>query len=340
MKVILKMFFLSLIVLSLTFSACHNTNNPNSKVDTSAQVLRVHVPSFNADSAYNWVAKQVSFGPRIPGTAAQDRCANWIVSKLKNYTSSVIEQNAQVKIYNGKMMPCHNIIASFNPQVQKRILLLAHWDTRPWSDEDSLHPRQPFDGADDGGSGVAVLLELAEQFSKQAPAVGIDLLFVDVEDYGTPSFEKSGADDDATYCLGTQYWAQHPQTPDYRAYYGILLDMVGARGATFMEEGSSMNYAPSIVKKVWDAANNLGYSSNFLYQNAPGAIVDDHTFVNQMNGTPTIDIIYLTPNTKSGFAPHWHTQEDNMKIIDKSTLKAVGQTLLQVLYTEPGNVNS
>jgi glutaminyl-peptide cyclotransferase len=340
MKTISKVFFFILIAVSFTFTACRNSNSSSSIVDTTSQVLKVHVPSFDADSTYDWIAKQVSFGPRIPGTPAQDKCANWIISKLKNYTGNVIEQNVQVKIYNGKMIPCHNIIASFNPQVQKRILLLTHWDTRPWSDEDSAHPRQPFDGADDGGSGVAVLLELAAQFSKQVPAVGIDLLFVDVEDYGTPSFENPGANSDATYCLGTQYWAQHTQTPNYRAYYGILLDMVGARGATFLQEGSSMNYAPSIVKKVWDAANNIGYSSNFLYQNAPGGIVDDHTFVNQMNGTPTIDIIYLTPNTKSGFAPHWHTQNDNMKIIDKSTLKAVGQTLLQVLYTEPANVSS
>src|SRR5580698_6408519 len=147
MKTTSKVFFFILIAVSFTFTACRNSNNYTSTVDTTSEVLKVHVPSFDADSTYNWIAKQVSFGPRIPGTPAQDKCANWIISKLKNYTADVIEQNAQVKIYNGKMMPCHNIIASFNPQVQKRILLLTYWDTRPRSDEDSAHPRQSFDGA-------------------------------------------------------------------------------------------------------------------------------------------------------------------------------------------------
>jgi len=326
--------------ITLIISQCKSKTNPpqQTAIDTSgkenAATKLVAAPDFNPDSAFAFVAKQVSFGPRIPGTPPQQKCADWISSKLKSYSSNVIVQDLKVDLWNNQSVPCKNIIASFNPYQKKRILLCAHWDTRPWSDRDSLNPKKPFDGADDGGSGVAVLIEIARQMSKQLPQVGVDLLFLDVEDYGPPSWDpKSNNEEVNGYCLGTQQWASTPHVPNYRAYYGILLDMVGAKNATFVQEGTSLQYAPSIVDKVWSTASALGYSNYFVYEKMPG-IIDDHVFINRINATPTIDIINMDPKSKTGFAKHWHTQQDNMNIIDKNTLKAVGQTLMQVVYSE------
>jgi hypothetical protein len=309
-----------------------NTTTTPKKQET--QIVNTVTPDFNADSAFMFVARQVAFGPRIPGTPAQLQCAQWLEAKLKSYTPAVVLQDVKVTLYNGKQVPCKNLIASFNPESQKRILLCAHWDTRPWSDQDSLHEKSAFDGADDGGSGVAVLLEMARLLSTQKVGTGIDIAFFDVEDYGPPYWESGIANDrPEQYCIGTQHWANHPHVKDYRAYYGILLDMVGAKNATFPQEGLSLRYAPSVVKNVWDVANGLGYGNYFVYTKA-NAITDDHAFVNSINGTPCIDIINMTSR---GFAKHWHTQQDNMSIIDKATLKAVGQTLLQVIFNEsPG----
>jgi hypothetical protein len=303
--------------------------NPKSINNTRSAVI----PDFNADSAYVLIEKQVSFGPRIPATPAQEKCAAWLNEKLKSYTPNVVFQDVSVSLYDGREVPCKNIIGSFNPEQAKRVLLFAHWDTRPWSDRDSLNSKKTFDGADDGGSGVAVLLEIARNLSIEKPAIGIDIAFFDVEDYGPPSWEKQEQDDATQYAIGTQHWADHPHAENYRAYYGILLDMVGAKGATFPQEGTSLQYAPSIVKKVWDAANSLGYGTYFTYEKT-NPITDDHVFVNRQNGTPSIDIVNLNKNSRTGFADHWHSQKDNMSIIDKNTLKAVGQTLLQVIYSE------
>lgn len=295
----------------------------------------VFVPDFNPDSAYVFIAKQVDFGPRIPGTASQTKCAEWLVAKLKSFTSSVNVQDLEVELWNHQSVPCKNIIASFNPNQKKRILLCAHWDTRPWSDRDSSNPKKAFEGADDGGSGVGVLLEIARHLSTQPTQVGIDIVFFDVEDYGPPTWDPQSKNQEISgFCLGSQEWASQPHVENYRAYFGILLDMVGARNATFPQEGVSLQYAPSVAKKVWDVANSIGFGNYFVYDRIPG-VIDDHNFVNSINGTPCIDIINMDRTSETGFAKHWHTQKDNMSIIDKSTLKAVGQTLMQVIYSEP-----
>ena len=199
-------------------------------------------------------------------------------------------------------------------------------------------PKKQFDGADDGGSGASVLIECARQFQKQKPDVGVDILLEDVEDYGPPEFETGKWNEKDMYALGTQYWAKHPHTPNYRAFYGILLDMVGAVNARFPKEASSMRYAPSIVNEFWSHAQSLGFGNYFVNENA-NEIIDDHTYVNTINGTPTIDIINLSTETATGFASHWHAQTDNMNLIDRATLKAVGQSILEMLYKEPGNEN-
>jgi hypothetical protein len=329
-------YSLPAILAVLLLISCEQ--NKPSRDDSSGEDFKnpaqsdVHVPDFNADTAYAFIAKQVSFGPRIPGTSAHATCAHWLEEKLRSYCKDVVLQDLQVEIYNGEKLPCKNLIASFNPQAEKRILLCAHWDTRPWSDRDSIDKKKQFDGADDGGSGVGVLLEIARQLSNLKTNAGIDIALFDVEDYGPPSWEPLNEDVDG-YGIGTQHWANNPHHPQYRAYYGILLDMVGAKNATFLQEGTSMQYAPSVVRKVWGTANTLGYGNYFINEKA-NAVTDDHTYVNTINGTPCIDIINLNASAPNAFARHWHTQQDNMNVIDKNTLKAVGQTLLQVIYTE------
>ncbi|MHB1920878.1 MAG: M28 family peptidase [Chitinophagaceae bacterium] len=318
-----KLLFTSLVILVL--SACNSHTGTSSSNQTTA--ADVQVPTFNADSAYQYVARQVAFGPRIPNTAAQKNCEQWLVKKMKSFTDTVYVQFTTVTGWDHIELPCYNIIGSINPQAKNRILLLAHWDTRPYSDEDPKYKTKPFDGADDGGSGVAVLLELAREMKKLKPEIGVDLLLVDVEDYGNPNVEKS-------FCLGTQYWATHPHIPHYTANYGICLDMVGGKGAQFLQEGNSAQYAGAQMKMIWDLANRLGYSDYFKYTSG-GTIEDDHLYVNQLIKIPTVDIIALDPTTQTGFPPFWHTQNDNMKIISKHTLKAVGQTLLQLIYTNP-----
>jgi hypothetical protein len=338
---------LSLILLAVCilagvlflFSECNPKTNRH-KTDSGAPAVEeqktVSVPEFNADSAFALIEKQVSFGPRIPGTPAQVRCADWMKSKLASYNARVYVQELEVELWNGQTVPCKNVIGEFNSEKIKRILLCAHWDTRPWSDQDATDPRKPFDGADDGASGVGVLLEAARQFSLQQPDVGIDIVFFDVEDYGPPSWDPASKNPQIQgYCLGSQEWASSPHVPGYRAYFGILLDMVGAGNATFYREEFSVQYAPSIVDRVWNTADLLGYSNHFIHQPIRG-VIDDHVFVNRINATPTIDIIHLTKETSSQFARHWHTQQDQLSVIERGTLKAVGQTLLQVIYSEAG----
>ena len=289
-------------------------------------------PDFNADSAFSFVKAQCDFGPRVPGTKAHEACANYLVGKLKQYTPDVIVQAGKVTTYNGVNLDIKNIIARFNPSAKKRILLFAHWDTRPWADRDTVRQNEPILGADDAGSGVGVLLELARILSQTAPSVGIDIAFFDAEDYGTRAGEEGGDD---SYALGTQYWCRNLVPANYKAEYGILLDMVGARNAQFGLEVISRQYAPGVLTNVWNAANRIGYGAYFIYLEG-GYITDDHLYVNEMAGIPSIDIIHTSATTGTGFPAHWHTHRDNMDVIDRSTLKAVGQTLLEVIFVSPG----
>lgn len=291
----------------------------------------IHVPGFNADSAYSYVAQQVAMGPRVPGTPAQLACADWMEARLRQYCDTVYRQQTQLLAGDNKTkLRCINLIGSIRPEAKRRILFLAHWDSRPWSDQDPTDKTKPVDAADDGASGVAVLIELAgvlKQTPLNSPDLGIDILLTDVEDYG-----KSEWGDDS-YALGTQYWARNPHVPGYRAEGGILLDMVGGKNARFPLEGNSQQYAAGLLRDVWSAARDAGFSSYFVYDNG-GTITDDHVPVNEIIKIPTIDIIHLPAGSNTGFPPHWHTRNDNMSVIDRATLKAVGQTLLQFLYNQ------
>jgi len=240
-------------------------------------------------------------------------------------------QSAVLTAYNDTRLNACNIIGSYNPDSKRRILLCAHWDTRPYADreEDPAIQTTPIDGADDGGSGVGVLLEIARLLGRNAPETGIDIIFFDAEDYGTPSFTAERKRD--TWCLGSQFWAKNPHVKGYSAEFGILLDMVGAKGATFYKEFTSVRYASKYVERIWATARDLGYGRFFINAKG-GAVIDDHQYVISGARIPCLDIINYDNSTDSGFGAHWHTLGDNMKVIDRATLKAVGQTLLETLY--------
>ena len=294
----------------------------------------VNVPTFNADSAYYFVKTQVDFGARVPNTEAHRQCAAYLSQTLKRFGAEVIEQRTVLTAFNDDKLNAVNIIGSFNPESSNRVLLFAHWDSRPWADNDpdpSNH-KTPVMAANDGASGVGVLLEMARQFSIQKPEIGVDIIFFDAEDYGAPQ-NYPGASEDA-WCLGTQYWANNPHKAGYTAEFGILLDMVGAPNATFYKEEFSMYYAAGIVEKVWSVAAKLGFSNYFRDQKI-GAITDDHVYVNKIAGIPSIDIIqYRNEGQNSGFGHYWHTVNDTMENIDKNTLFAVGTTVMHVVYNE------
>ena len=301
----------------------------------AAEVTLVETPDFKADSAYAFVAQQVAFGPRIPGSEASQNTQRFLVAKLKSYGWTVTEQPFTAFRYDGKKLQGTNIIAQFQPAIAKRILLAAHWDARSIADKDSVRKNEPIDAANDGASGVGVLLEIARNLheTKNKPAVGVDIVLFDLEDHGEPE-DYTGEHKPNSWALGSQHWAANLVPANYRPYYGILLDMVGGKGAMFPHEGTSMQYAPGIVRSVWATAADLGYSNLFVDQDAFG-ISDDHTAVNEIAKIQMIDMIDLrATNGGFEFGSFHHTHADNIENIDKSTLKAVGQTLLQVLYRE------
>ncbi len=326
--------FVLLIVVS--FWACKP--KIQEKVNKKAvQRLDVSVPVFDGDSALLFCKKQIEFGPRVPGTQSHAFCGDYIISTMQRLGAQVVEQYFDTQLYNQQSIKGRNIFASLNPHAKKRVLLAAHWDTRPYADQDQeQHHHTPIEGANDGASGVAVLLEVAAaiQRSQTLPTVGLDFIFFDIEDYGEPEFANS-RNDKVTYCLGSQYWSQNKHVPNYQAYYGILFDMVGAENAEFYYEGYSYQIAPSICELVWNTAESLGYSHIFVKKKTNLEITDDHIFVSRFAGIPMIDII--EHGTKSGktFFPHWHKVSDTYDKLSAKTLKAVGQTTLAVVYSEP-----
>lgn len=328
------MFKQKMIITVLCCLSLFSCGNNEGSTTTSSSVKDKPIPTFNADSAYQYIQAQVDFGPRVPNTMGHDMCGEYIASELIRHGAKVIEQPVNVAAYDGTSLNGKNIIGSFFPEQKTRIILAAHWDTRHVADQDSVDTKKPILGANDGGSGVGVLLEIARQLgiSTTKPEVGIDIIFFDVEDYGRPAFaeDQSG---DSGYCLGSKYWAANPHVEGYSAYYGILLDMVGSKNPTYLREGVSMYFAPRIVRKVWKTAERKGYGSMFLKKDA-GQLTDDHLYVNEIAKIPMIDIIDLDPTGERTFFKHWHTHQDDMSTIDKKSLEAVGVTLLQVLYNE------
>ena len=321
----MKMLY-AMVGLAMMTMACGSGNNAATTTENNSDQTAPPAMTFSADSAYSYVKQQCDMGPRVPGTPAHERCAQWLTASLRQWCDTVVVQQAPVTTFDGKQLNCKNIVGTFNPQASDRLLVLAHWDCRPWADNDpdpSLR-QQPVMGANDAASGTAVILELARLMAQQRPEVGVDLLLVDVEDWGENENEDSWA-------LGTQYWANNPHVAGYRANCGILLDMVGTRGARFTQEYFSKQYAQGVIDMVWKTASQSGFGSYFINQDG-GAITDDHVMVNRLAGIPTIDIIDMWLDSDTGFFDGWHTTHDTLDQIDPATLRAVGQTLVNLIY--------
>ncbi len=321
---------ISLMVTAVLAASCGKSGS------TTAASRRAATPigSFDRDSAYRFVEEQVAFGPRAPGTAAHDSCADYIISKLQQYElDTILIQRGTVTAYDGSTLPITNIIAGNKPNVRHRVALAAHYDTRAWADresDDNLRA-QPILGANDGASGVAVLLEIARNIQLREPEIGVDLLFFDAEDQGAPD-EPGGHS--GGWCLGSQYWLEHrePYRSDNLPAYGILLDMVGGRNARFYYDLYSQENAQTACIKVWGEADALGYGHIFV-RRLGGSVLDDHVFMTN-RGIPTADVIELYNETTGSFPPYWHTHDDDMRNISRTTLDAVGKTVLNVLYKE------
>lgn len=308
---------------------------PKQEIDNKVEpvVTKPHIvpPDFNADSAFAFVKAQADMGPRTPGSKAHDKAVAYFEKQFKKYGAEVIIQKGNVTTYDNKPWVLKNVIATYNPKATDRILLCAHWDSRPFADKDKKpeNNTKACPGVNDGASGVGVLMEIARLISTKSPNVGIDIILFDLEDYG-----DDGGNPD-TWCLGSQYWSKNLHVPYYGAKFGILLDMVGAKDATFYKEEISATYASEALNKVWAAGQKLGYT-NFINQ-PMGPMTDDHKYVNELAQVPCIDIIDYRMNpatTHGGFFEHHHTITDDINTIDKATLKAVGQTLMEVIYNE------
>ena len=328
-KITFYMRLIGFLILFVTIVAC---NSNKDKVVEKKPKVKVEIPNFNSDSAYFFVEQQVNFGPRVISSKAWDNCSKYLTNKLESYNAKVIVQQAPITTYDQKKHTLRNIIGSYSPEKNNRIALFAHWDSRHVADYDTINTSQPILGANDGGSGVGVLLEIARNLNLKNPKIGVDIIFFDAEDYGQPENSKFPIMNDS-WCLGSQHWSKNPHKQNYFAKYGILLDMVGGKDAEFWQESISSYHASNIIKKVWDVAHNIGYSNFFIYKNSP-QIMDDHYYVNTIAGIPTIDIIEYDPFSKTNFNKHWHTHADNMNNVDRKTLKAVGQTVMNVIYSE------
>lgn len=331
---IIKHFALCAIGLSMSLAlgACKNNGTAANENNADEPLCAVN---FSADSALASIKTQCDFGARVPGTEAHRRCADYIVEKLKGYGLEVTEQPVTAKRWDGQMLHGRNIIAAYNPDASERILITSHWDSRPWCDADpdsTLHRNTPVMAANDGASGVAVIIELARLLKELKPAVGIDFVCFDLEDCGAP-YWGTGDDEGRDWCLGSRHWAEQAAATGYRARYGILLDMVGGRDARFCFEGFSTQYAEPVMHRIWDTASRIGAGNLFLKQDGAYA-TDDHVNINQIAAVPTVDIIPYIASSEHSFGSTWHTSHDTPENISSETLRLVGQTLVQLISEE------
>jgi hypothetical protein len=326
-----------LFLFLLLLSACESSQK-NSAAEVEAPEATVNVPAFNASNAYVYIEQQVAFGARIPNTEPHQLTKAYLMEELEKAGAKVVTQEFTANTYDKEQWRLTNIIGSILPEKKKRILLAAHWDSRKMADKDSERKNEPIDGANDGASGVGVIIEILNAINTSTfkPEVGVDVIFFDGEDNGEPEGEASvptTTTDGSWWCLGSQHWSKNKHEANYSAYYGILFDMVGAANATFYIEGFSNQYAPSIVSKVWSTSEEIGFGNYFVSEEVP-PITDDHYYVNKYAKIPMIDIIPHDPLSGQFFPDYHHTHQDNMDIISQETLKAVGQTVLRVIYKE------
>lgn len=319
--------------IALSCQTCKNDSGPSGTNTASETVAppTLNIPRFNRDSAYAFIQKQVDFGPRVPGTAAQIACKDWMAAKLGGFGAKVSVQEFQTQVYTGETFTGYNVFAQVNPESTNRILFGAHWDSRPFADSPKSTERQdePILGADDGASGVGILMEMVRLLVQDTTLdIGVDIVLFDLEDYGNK--------DGGGFALGSKYWAGNlPYTGGVKPRFGILLDMVGSKNPRFAKERHSLAYAPGIVAKVWNLAGYMGYGNYFVNQ-AGMQIDDDHLPVNQIAKIPMIDII--NQPSGGGFGAYWHTHDDDMDIIDKSTIRSIGKLMMEVIYREDAGI--
>lgn len=274
---------------------------------------------FDGNVALAYARTQVEFGPRIPGTEGHRRMGAWLDSLLRERADTVLVQDWPHLTREGDTLPMRNLLARFNPAAGRRLLFLAHWDTRPRADADTgARAVLPVPGANDGASGVAVLLAMADALRRSPPSLGVDLLFVDGEDYGIFDDERHDV------LIGSQYYARNP-APGPAPEYAVLLDMVGGRSAQFRKEGYSVIAAPGVVELVWSTAARIGHGSVFLPETG-GSVVDDHVPLQQA-GIRAIDVI---PDIPGGYPP-WHTADDTIDKLSAETLRAVGDVMMALI---------
>lgn len=314
--------------MSIGFISCNKKEEtPKATGPSYSLKAQVNPPAFDAKNAYDETAKQVSFGPRNPGSSGHQAAMSYIINQVRKYADSVQIQNFNYSGYNNQTLSLTNIIAKFNPRAQNRIFISAHWDTRPRAEHDTDPKKRdlPILGANDGASGVGVLLELARILKEKPVSYGVDLVFFDGEDYGQES-------DLGNYFLGSKYFATQKPS-DYNPAFGILLDMVGDKEAVFNKEGKSMLYAPEVVNMVWSIARKLNAGS---FSEAEGSqIEDDHVPLNE-SGINTIDIIDIDlvgANSGVQRRNYWHSHKDTMDNISQATLQQVGDVLTYLLYS-------
>lgn len=322
-----------LVIVLLWLNSCSMSNSKRQDMAFLAESesvapgdVETYAPlvNFDRDSAFHYVARQVEFGPRVPNTEAHRLAGSWLASELARHGAKVTEQTMKLKAFDGTILDSKNILGQFNPDAKERVLLLAHWDSRPWADQDpdAAKRNTPIDGANDGASGVGILLEIARQLNLNPVDKGIDILFVDAEDWGEDG-------DDESWAMGTRYFVQNLPVKGYSPDYAILLDMVGGKDARFPREYFSERAASVVNEKIWNIAHRLGYED--IFPNKLGsAIMDDHVELIKA-GIPAIDIVEYHTASEGGFNPRWHTTSDNLDGISKKTLGAVGETLMYFL---------
>ena len=274
---------------------------------------------FDGQAAFGYIEKQIGWGPRIPGTKAHQQMATWLDSLLRQRADTLIVQRWNHVTVKGQTLPLQNFLARFNPSAQKRILFLAHWDSRPRADSPlSRDSTKPVLGANDGGSGVALLLGVAHVLKRTPPAVGVDLLFVDGEDYG--DFTKAPAD----VLIGSRYYGAH-QPAGSKPLYAVLFDLIADKDLQIYQEGNSLVGAPEVVELVWDTAKDLGYGGYFI-ASPRHTLIDDHLEL-QKAGIRAIDVVDFD-------YPAWHTQYDTIDKVSPASLQVVGDVAMALVRRE------
>jgi hypothetical protein len=283
---------------------------------------------FDARAALGYARAQVAFGPRVPGTPAARQAGDWIIDQMRQRADTVIVQSWTHVTRQGDTLPLRNILARFKPAAGERILYLAHWDTRPRADKDPVlgNRAASFEGANDGASGVGLLVAIADLLKKTPPATGVDLLFVDGEDWG--DFDGYDEGGDADVLIGSTHFARNLPDSGYNPIFGVLFDMIGDFDLDISREGHSLARAPEVVNRVWQVAAELGYSRYFLPSDG-GPITDDH--VPLLNaGLRVIDVIDFSWQTEDDQYYH-HTTLDTIDRLSEKSLQVVGDVAVTLL---------